>query len=162
MGFDPLTIGLVLSGISTVAGGVSAWQQGEANASALRGQAAAELEAQKRNEELRREDLKSLLSAQIAATSAAGIEMAGTPMEASLKSVQRWKKDIEIQRYNTAAKVGLLENQARLSRSQGMSSLLTAGVGAAGYGFMGSSIFGKKPGGVGVSGPVYDDEGIYR
>ncbi len=129
MGFDPVTVGLILTAAGTAVGAVSSLEQGRAqkkmaqyNAAVARQSADAAVEAAAHEELRTREEAKRLRGRMMALYGKSGVTMEGSPLEVMEEAAAQEEIDIWTIRRTGATSASQHRSQAQLSAMKGESA----------------------------------------
>lgn len=147
MGFDPATIGMVLTGVSGIVSGIGSFSNakqqtnmGNYNAQVFEQQAQAERESQRLLEFQKRKVIKSQIGSQVSAAGASGFRFSGDPLTIMQESHANAELDLAIDKYNSEVRARGYQSQAGMARyeaaqdakrskAQGVSSFLETAIG---------------------------------
>ncbi len=121
---DPATIALVVGATASVAGGISAMQQGKAQAKALGQQAERQKEAGELEAARKRREARFLQGAQAARFAKAGVDITGTPLQVMEETAKQQELDAMLLRFGGDIAATRTKSEGELAKRRGTSGLI--------------------------------------
>ena len=143
MALGGLELGLIGIGISTAGAGLSAFQsiqQGNFNKKVAERNAAHEAAARRRNRRIEEEQLRDRLSAIKARSGASGLVFGGSTLDVYEETIERFRRDQEIEDINSSTQQAATINQGNLLQQDAFNSAVGTSVGALGSAALNSAL----------------------